>query len=338
MKSERMEQALSRIPDVFLAEAMEYRARTNRKGWPRWGAAAACMLLGLGGMLGMYGALDMGRLTQGKGECVAESLPSAAGGAEQNPAVLQANEIAGLPQRVTSYRALLWEDRVSMDYEELLAYFDTALPVEECLPSFSREDPAEGYGVFHSEETGEVYYDYNAISFVNEDQTRSLTVSLGKTMGWPSLDFDLLENRLTFTEINGRYLSVFFYLDEMGRECYYTEFLQDGVGYIILTRNMPAGEVLHLLRGIVKESGPPQEGVSTLTGKITAVDPQAGYIALDLDGGQGYGSVGVFLPEGQAESCSLYVRAAVSYTGEPATIRTIWAQQLEGIEILEEAP
>ena len=78
--------------------------------------------------------------------------------------------------------------------------------------------------------------------------------------------------------------------------------------------------------------------VHTTTGEIITIDPYANHIGVRLDEEQApeYSRVyGIDLPDGQsAENYSLGDRVEVTYTGEPATILTIWADQFVDIRLL----
>ena len=78
---------------------------------------------------------------------------------------------------------------------------------------------------------------------------------------------------------------------------------------------------------------------TAITGEIVVIDPYANHIGVRLDKEQApeYSSVyGIDLPDGQsAGDYSLGDRVEVMYTGEPATILTIWAEQLVDIKLLK---
>ena len=67
-----------------------------------------------------------------------------------------------------------------------------------------------------------------------------------------------------------------------------------------------------------------------MTGTVDVIDPYAGCIGLQpADGGRG---LMVFLtPETDAASFSPGQTVAVTFAGEPATVGTVWPEQLLGL-------
>ena len=93
------------------------------------------------------------------------------------------------------------------------------------------------------------------------------------------------------------------------------------------------------LQVLVEKAQQNSGSVNTITGEIVVIDPYANHIGVRLDKEQApeYSSVyGIDLPDGQsAGDYSLGDRVEVMYTGEPATILTIWAEQLVDIKLLK---
>ena len=153
-----------------------------------------------------------------------------------------------------------------------------------------------------------------------------------------SLTFRLWDDELKFTDVNGRELAVFHYKNENGAECYYAEFLQDDVAFIISSENISAEDYAKCLQALVNKTQQSSNSVHTITGEIMATDPYANHIGIRLDEdkapeySRGYG---IDLPDGQsADGYSLGDRVEVTYIGEPATILTIWAEQFVDITLL----
>ena len=122
------------------------------------------------------------------------------------------------------------------------------------------------------------------------------------------------------------------YKNENGAECYYVEFLQDDVAFVISSENISAEDYAKCLQALVNKTQQNSNSVHTITGEIIAIDPYANHIGIRLDEdkalkySRGYG---IDLPDGQsADGYSLGDRVEITYTGEPATVLTIWAEQL----------
>lgn len=174
--------------------------------------------------------------------------------------------------------------------------------------------------------------------FQNSDGTQSVNIVLSKVFKHTYDLFDLRDDELKFTDVNGRELAVFHYKNENGAECYYAEFLQDDVAFIISSENISAEDYAKCLQALVNKTQQSSNSVHTITGEIMATDPYANHIGIRLDEdkapeySRGYG---IDLPDGQsADGYSLGDRVEVTYIGEPATILTIWAEQFVDITLL----
>ena len=318
--------ALNEVGDRYYAEAENYRSDGGR--WRRAAALAACAALVLVVSLAAVRHGHRAVLPGGDG-----LLGTQYGGEREEPPKaipLALNEIAP-PQVVTGGIDLSGEDYTAMTVEELLAYYGAELPIAQAFPEFTL-DPG-GYGIYQREEGG-VYYDGNLLVFSDGEGTRRMTVGLGKVTKRIYDLFTLSGDELRFTAVNGRELAVFHYTDETGQSCYYTEFLQGDVAFLVGGENLSPGVYGQLLQLLVEEKQ--EEGTThTISGRITAVDPYANHIGITLDEAaapqhsRGYG---VDLPEGMsAEEYALGDWVEVTYRGEPATICTIWAEQLVAI-------
>ncbi len=216
------------------------------------------------------------------------------------------------------------EDFVELSYLKLLDYYGVELSVETLFPELSRQEPAQGsYGIYQDPARG-VYYDKNSLSFQNEDGTVTLDIAFSKAVHRPSGSLSLTGPTLEFTAVNGRRLALFRYTDEAS-VCYYAEFLQNGVGWYLGSAGMDEADFLRLLLAVAA----PGDGAETHTvsGTVIAIDPYAGSMGVqpedDLAGHQ------IRLPDTiSPEDYALGDRVTVTYVGEPATIHTIWAEQL----------
>ena len=328
MNGERFLAALNEVGDKYYAEAENYRSKGGR--WRGTAALAACAALALAISLAALRQLPGQEQIWPDGDGPVAAEPDSGGDGLLPDIPLAVNEIAQ-PQVVTGGIDLSGEDYAAMTAEELLAYYGVELPVTEYFPSFALE-PGE-YGVYGTEERG-IYYDGNYLVFADEEGNQSLWIGLGKVTKRPYDLFTLTDDELQFTEVNGRELAVFHYTDEVGQSCYYTEFLQGDVAFLVGGENLSPELYGRLLQLLVEEKQ--EEGtIHTVSGRISVVDPYANHIGITLDEdaapqySRGYG---IDLPEGMnAEEYALRDRVEVTYRGEPATICTIWAEQLVGI-------
>lgn len=271
------------------------------------------------------------------------------------------NELTeALPQATYSLFALLTEDFVPMTQQELLDYYGVALPVEELFPLLSAVGPEEGDGFgrgIYRREGGEPYFDTNTFSFESADGVLAVYVSLDKVFHLPASSWELPGDELRFTGINGWELALFRYPDEEGNGCFHTEFRQNGVNFCVTGKNLAEGEFAALLEALLepRENHAPGE-VRTVTGTVSAGISKQTLTASQLDGdasagtfvevsyqgplglavndGGDYSFLRIELTPEQAfrlAELSVGDQVTVRFTGEPATIGTVWNQQLVSI-------
>ena len=243
------------------------------------------------------------------------------------------NEIDA-PDAVMNNINLTGEDYTSMTYGELLTYFGVSLPITETLPYLNPVFRNDGFGIYQSENRS-VYFDGNAVVFESADGTQRMTIGLAKVFKHMYDLFGLTGERIEFTDINGRELTVFHYTNEDGADCYYTEFLQDDVAFVIDSENIPVEDHVKCLQALVKKMPYSAETNYKIAGQITAIDPYANHIGILLNDdvapqySRGYG---IELPDDRSvDDYSLGDLVEVTFTGEPATICTIWAEQFVDI-------
>ena len=335
MSKEQLFRAIGGIDDALLQDTEDFlayrcarRSRRNRPARFLWkGVGAAAAAAACAAVLSFPFPTEPAA-SSGSTSAPSSAASSPAGG--QPPLSIEAdiNE-SGAPGGAVNQINLMGEDFTPMPYDELLDYFGIALPVEEALPGFRRVPPEGGYGVYRTADRG-VYYDGNSVAFAAGEagKERIFSVTLAKAFQHPYDIFLLSEDELRFTELNGRSLALFHYTDEDGSSCYYVEFLQNGVGYYVGTKNVSESDFLRGLAALVKASDPPAGGTRTVCGRVTVVDRTAQHIAIALEGGEEPVSLGIDLPPGEAENYALGDRITVTYTGEPATIATLWRQQI----------
>lgn len=263
----------------------------------------------------------------------------------------------------TSLFALMTEDFVPMTREELLDYYGVSLPVEELLPNLSAVGPEEGdgfgRGIYRRGDVG-AYFDTNTFSFESAGGVLGVNVTLDKAFHLPSSPWELPGDELCFTVVNGWELALFRYPDEEGNQIIYTEFRQNGVDYCVTGKNLAEGEYAALLEALLEPREDFATGeIRTVTGKVTVgiskqtltaaqldgsststdtfVTYRGALGLLTVDGGSGYPSLSIELTPEQAAQLQFAGLAlgdlvTVRFTGEPATIGTVWNQQLVSIE------
>lgn len=264
------------------------------------------------------------------------------------------NRLDREPERgVSAGFPLFLEDFVPMTREELLDYYGVTLLVEEAMPDYFAVGPEEGGGFgrgIYRRENGNVYCDTNSFAFESADGVRGVYVTLDKAFHMSTAPWELPGGSLDFTAVNGWELALFRYPDEEGNQCFYTEFLQNGVCYRVCGKNMCEQEYATVL-GVLLEKrevsvpGQPRTftgeysggfGLQALTttnpdGSVTVKKTWHGPLHLTLDDGADYTGLSVELTEEQAEEfagLSIGDRVSVTFVGEPATIGTVWNRQL----------
>jgi len=227
----------------------------------------------------------------------------------------------------------MWDDYTAMTYEELLKYFDVSLPIANVLPDLTLQN--NGFGIYQKESRG-IYFDGNSVVFESIDETQRMTIGLAKVFKHTYNIFNLTEQELQFTKINGRELAVFHYTNENEIDCYYTEFLQEDVAFTVSSENISVVDYMNCLQALVEKTQQNTDSTHTIIGEITTIDSYANHLGICLkedEAPQYSRRYGIDLPdEMSVENYSLGDFLEVTYTGEPATICTIWAEQLVDIK------
>lgn len=354
--------------EAFLHTPAERLAPAKRPApaWVKWGSLAACAALAVCAVWALRSAGEPGQLpdvTPPPPETV-QSTPNVDRPAVEPEKITQPvvemnfNELDKEPDMgVTSLFALMSEDFVPMTREELLDYYGVSLPVEELLPNLSAVGPEEGdgfgRGIYRRGDVG-AYFDTNTFSFESAGGVLGVNVTLDKAFHLPSSPWELPGDALRFTSVNGWELALFRYPDEAGDQIFYTEFRQNGVNYCVTGKNLAEGEFAALLEALLepREDFAPGEvrtfrgtygggiGHQFLTtrnpdGSATVEESWTGPLFFDLDDGGEYSSLCIELTPEQAEQfaeLNLSGWVELSFIGEPATIGTVWNQQLVSIE------
>lgn len=333
MNAKLFSEAMSEVNDKYYEEAANYHCKKH--GWVKFTSLAACAAIVLAVSFATLWKLPSQTTPQPEYEPPIITNPDNQSDNPEQGISLNLNEIKELNATSGSI-ALMADDYTAMSYEELLRYFDVSLPITETLPYLTLQ--SNDFGIYQTDNRG-IYYDGNLIEFRNSGGTQDINIVLSKVFKHTSDVFDLSADELQFTEINGRELAVFHYTNENGTDCYYAEFLQNDVAFVVSSENISMEDYAKCLQVLVEKAQQNSGSVNTITGEIVVIDPYANHIGVRLDKEQApeYSSVyGIDLPDGQsAGDYSLGDRVEVMYTGEPATILTIWAEQLVDIKLLK---
>ncbi len=326
-------EAVSELGDKYYEEAANYHCKKHE--WVKFTSLAACAAIALAAVLGaLWKQIPRQTVPQPGHDSQIITTPDHQPDNTEQVISLNVNETEA-PNAVTGNICLGADDFTSMSYEELLRYFDVSLPITETLPYLTLQSGA--FGIYKTD-SRDIYYDGNLVEFQNSDGTQSINIVFSKIFKHTSDVFTLSADELKFTEINGRELAVFHYTDENEIDCYYTEFLQNDVALVVSSENISAEDYAKCLQVLVDQVEQNSSSVNTIAGEIVVIDPYANHIAVRLDEEQApeYSSVyGINLPDGQsAEDYSLGDRVEITYTGEPATVLTIWAEQFVDIALL----
>ena len=331
--AKKFSEAMSEVNDKYYEEAANYHCKKH--GWVKFTSLAACAAIVLAVSFATLWKLPSQTTPQPEYEPPIITNPDNQSDNPEQGISLNLNEIKELNATSGSI-ALMADDYTAMSYEELLRYFDVSLPITETLPYLTLQ--SNDFGIYQTDNRG-IYYDGNFIEFRNSGGTQDINIVLSKVFKHTSDVFDLSADELQFTEINGRELAVFHYTNENGTDCYYAEFLQNDVAFVVSSENISMEDYAKCLQVLVEKAQQNSGSVNTITGEIVVIDPYANHIGVRLDKEQApeYSSVyGIDLPDGQsAGDYSLGDRVEVMYTGEPATILTIWAEQLVDIKLLK---
>lgn len=332
MNTKLFSEAMSEVNDKYYEEAANYCCKKNKR--IKFTSLAACVAIVLAVSSATLLKLASPATPQSEYNPPVITNPDNQSGNTEQDIILNINEIS-TPNVVGGNIALMTDDYTAMSFEEMLKYFDVSLPITETLPYLTLQ--SNDFGVYKTYNRG-IYYDENCVVFQSSNGTQSISIDLSKVFKHYSDVFTLNADELKFTDINGRELAIFHYTNENGTDCYYAEFLQNDVAFVVVSENISAKDYAKCLQVLVEKSPQINGSVHTIQGKIIATDPNANSISVYLDEEQapkysrGYG---IKLPDGQsAENYSLGNHVEVTFTGEPATILTIWPEQFVDIKLL----
>ena len=294
-----------------------YRRGSGSRIYVKCGGYAAEYFTESGDLAGLSGLFDM----INSAECFAE--------APESGRPVRLNDVASL-DAVGAFISLSGEDYAAFTYDELTEYFGFAPSADEALPYLAR---AEGnYGVYRTDERG-IYYDGNAVCFESADGAHRLKVSLSKAFKQGGSVFDLVSDGLVFTDINGREIAIFRCNSETGSSRLHAEFLRENVAARADAENIPYEDFVACLDELIGEPEQSADGKNTVSGTVTAVDPNANRLGISVESGGEKLSYGIFLPDGiSAEDYKIGDNITATFKGEPATVLTVWKEQLISVE------
>lgn len=330
MNAKLFSEAMNEVDNKYYVEAENYHGQKQR--YIKLTSLAACAAIVAAAVLGTLWKTPGQTMPQPGYDPPIITSPDDSSNHTEQAISLNVNEIEE-PNVVSGNIALGADDFTAMSYEDMLTYFDTSLPIPETLPYLTLR--SETFGIFQQEDH-DIYYDGNFVVFQSSDGTQSINIDLSKVNKHTYDAFILSADELKFTEINGRELAVFHYTDENGADCYYTEFLQNDVAFMVGSENISAEDYGKCLQVLVEKAPQGTGSVHTITGEVTAITHNTNsiWVLLDEDEAPEYSRrYEINLPSGySAEGYSMGDCVEVTYRGEPATICTIWAEQFVDIK------
>lgn len=290
MNTKLFSEAMSEVNDKYYEEAANYHCKKH--GWVKFTSLAACAAIVLAVSFATLWKLPSQTTPQPEYEPPIITNPDNQSDNPEQGISLNLNEIKELNATSGSI-ALMADDYTAMSYEELLRYFDVSLPITETLPYLTLQ--SNDFGIYQTDNRG-IYYDGNFIEFRNSGGTQDINIVLSKVFKHTSDVFDLSADELQFTEINGRELAVFHYTNENGTDCYYAEFLQNDVAFVVSSENISMEDYAKCLQVLVEKAQQNSGSVNTITGEIVVIDPYANHIGVRLDKEQApeYSSVSLY--------------------------------------------
>ncbi len=142
--------------------------------------------------------------------------------------------------------ALMRDDRIEMSIEELCEYYGVDYVPD--VPADIKMWPDQCGDIFRRNGgTGEVYWDGNVLNFSNEDFTRSVHVGVDKGSYVPQ-DYLYFKGTEEKSVINN--IEVLIGLTENGY--YYSEFMYNGVGFLIDAEGVTEDEFIAIISSIIK--------------------------------------------------------------------------------------
>ena len=137
-------------------------------------------------------------------------------------------------------------DRIEMTIEELCEYYGVDYIPD--VPNDIKIWPEQIGNIFkRNGGTGEVYWDANGLNFSNEDFTRTVHVEVDKG-GYVLQDYLYFRGTEEKSVINN--VEVLIGLTENGY--YYSEFMYNGIGFLIDAKGVTEDEFISIIQSIIK--------------------------------------------------------------------------------------
>lgn len=154
------------------------------------------------------------------------------------------NRLEKAPDSQVMYIALMWDDFVEMDSQELIAYY--GVDIFPAVPGDLIQWEGGSYGIYRRDGgTGEVYHDGVTLTYSNADLTRS--VGIGVDKGTLPYTFIAFEGPEAVSVIGGTEVVI----GQWDDGCYYAEFLYQDVGFRITTQGLTLEELVSVIASLV---------------------------------------------------------------------------------------
>lgn len=149
-----------------------------------------------------------------------------------------------IPEASSMSIALMWDDFVPMDQDELCAYYGTN--VFPAVPDDLSRSGDEVYGIFKRDKgTGEIYWDSNKISFLNHDFSRCVTVDVD--LGRIPVDFcNLFDEIEDYSTVGGVQVGIAKTPDGL----FYAEFVYNGTGFRVIAEGLAKEEFVDIIKSL----------------------------------------------------------------------------------------
>lgn len=142
--------------------------------------------------------------------------------------------------------ALMCSDFVEMSYDEMVSYYGLEYAPTVPLDLKAREPVKRGI-YKRNGGTGDVYWDEDVFEYQNEDCSRAVTLTVDKG-SYVFVDYYVFHGNEERSVINN--VEVMIGIDGSG--CYYSEFLYNGVGFLIWAEGLSEAEFVDIVSSVIK--------------------------------------------------------------------------------------
>jgi hypothetical protein len=141
-----------------------------------------------------------------------------------------------------------------MTDKELMTYFNINIPHQISFGIFLQEqNPQSINGIFKNNERG-VYYDTHTFSYANIASTKEVKVTLSKDHVPYSFICSACNKPMQESTVGGVTMTIAHYTsvfsadeDDVNSEIFYAEFMRNGNGYAVMSKNMNKNIFLKVL-------------------------------------------------------------------------------------------